>query len=93
MERTKHRLRRRSHSIWERRPKDGPRPPKPVCAGSTPVAPAVGSVAQRIRARGFYPRDEGSIPFTPAKGNTTGSATAGSYGIFRGSITGNALGC
>jgi hypothetical protein len=88
MERTRHRYRRRFQaSTWERRPKDGHRFPTPACAGSTPVAPAFGSVAQRIRAPGFYPGDEGSSPSTPAgESNTTGSPTrAAQAALFQGS--------
>ena len=73
---TMHRYRRRFRGeSWERRPKEGHRFPTPACAGSSPVAPAHGSVAQRIRAPGFYPGDEGSSPSTPARRNTTGSAS------------------
>lgn len=91
----KHRYRRRTvEPSWERRPKDGHRSPTPVCAGSTPVAPAYGSVAQWIRAPGFYPGDEGSSPSTPARRNTTGSASGRPMPVFfQGSLTGKALGC
>ena len=84
MEYTKHRYRRRSHTAWERRPMDGHRSPTPVCAGSTPVAPAVR--ARRL-TEGHQPSKlgcGGSSPSAPAKGNTTGSASPAQHGISQG---------